>query len=941
MRRAQEPFVDVRKGEARPAVRSFLLLALVVGGHTVLETARDALFLGKLPASRLSLVYAMIAGLALVVSGPNARFVRRFGEGRALVITLLFAAYGTTALYLVRQTPEVAFAIYVWSAFLGTIVVVQLWMFLARVFTPSQGKRLFGPIAAGGVTGAIGGAVLAAAALSIFPVRDLLMGAAIAFLLAAFLSTAIDPRFDPADAADAADGHDGAHEPEPHDAETPGSEAPPGPPATARRGLALLWTYPYLGWIAALTVLSTASVLGIDYMFKADAANRVPAGELGHYFARSYAAFNAVALIVQVLIAGPLVQRVGVARALVVMPLLLLCGTASALLTGAPAAVVITKGIDGSLRHSLHRMTIELLDMPVPASVRARVKPAIEGALPRAVQATMGGVIFVLAATGHASMRVLTGLIAGLTLAWLVTAFALRKPHLDMFRQAISKGTLDAWRPLRLDGRLVSAVVQQLASRQPARVIAAMDLLVEDAQAAAIPATIFEHPAEDVQVHALELMMATRRSEWTAHAERLLREHPAEQVRVAAVRALAAVHALPAVQGCLGDESAAVRAHAAVALSAGEPESDATTAPLLMEILAASGQRARPGRLALFDAIRDTRHQRFAGVVLAMADPTDPELMEHAVQAMASIPDPRFIPILVSRLNVRSGREAVRHALVQLGEPAQEALERAMRSPTAPPSVRLHVPRTLSRFGNQRAANFLTEQLAIETSGLLRYKSLRGLGQLVAGSDVRVNREAILAQMRENLVQHLELLARWLPLDRSPGTAGHPGGRLVLGLLSDKLRQSLDRAFRLLQIAYRREDIRRAQLALQSADQRGRSNALEFLDALTSDALGHQAREARELLKLVIDDLPPHEKLERAAAHVPDPPGDAEAALRVLVHARDPSLAALAAFHAQELGLARLVEEAELAARDRPSFAEMASAVLGTATAEQEVKLER
>lgn len=57
MRRASEPIVDVRKGEARPAAGSFLLLALIIAGHTMLETARDALFLGKLPASRLALVY--------------------------------------------------------------------------------------------------------------------------------------------------------------------------------------------------------------------------------------------------------------------------------------------------------------------------------------------------------------------------------------------------------------------------------------------------------------------------------------------------------------------------------------------------------------------------------------------------------------------------------------------------------------------------------------------------------------------------------------------------------------------------------------------------------------------------------------------------------------------------------------------------------------------
>lgn len=920
MRAAKDRLVDVRPGEARPAVRSFLLLALLIAGHTMLETARDALFLGKLPASRLAPVYALIAGLALVVSGPNARFVRRFGEGRALLVTLLLAAYGTTALYLQRQTPAVAFAIYVWSAFLGTVLVVQFWMFLARVLTPSQGKRLFGPIAAGGVTGAIAGAAGATLLLDVLPVRDLLMGSAIAFVLCALLSTAIEP------AAEAPEHeHERERDPLPVDHRP---STPPGP-RSGGRGLAVIAKHPYLARVAALTALSTAAVLGVDYMFKSEAARHVAAADLGRYFARSYAAFNAAALVVQVIVAGPLVQRAGVARALLVMPVLLAGGASAALITGSPAAVVLTKGADGALRHSLHRLTLELLGLPVSAELRARVKPVIEGALPRAVQAAMAAVIFVLAAAGVASLRALAAIVSALSIGWIVAAIGLRRPHLDMFRRSIAKGTLDPGQPLRLDARLVRAVQQELSSDEPTRVIAAMDLLVAEGHAASIHGAVLEHPSDEVRVHALRLMAKLRVHRWIARARALTYEGEPEQVRVAAVRALAAVQAHEAVRACLADESPSVRAHAAIALSAAQHASEASAAPLILEILHAPGERGRAARLALLDAIRDTGQQRFAGVILALLDPSDDDVMERAVRAMESAPDRRFIPILIARIHVRATREAARGALVKLGAPAQDAVERAMRDAATPPAARLHLPRTISRFGNQRAADFLTEQLAVEASGLVRYKALRGLGRLVAATEVRVDRGAILERMRANLVEHLEILARWLPLSQSPETLGGPGGRLVLGLLADKLRQSLDRAFRLLQIAYRREDIRRAYLALGGDDPRARSNALELLDALTVGERGQKARETRDLLKLVVDDLSPLEKLERGAAHVPDAPTDEEAALARLVRARDLSLAALAAFHARERGFTRVVEEAALAARERPSLMAMAGAVLG------------
>ncbi len=379
-----------------------------------------------------------------------------------------------------------------------------------------------------------------------------------------------------------------------------------------------------------------------------------------------------------------------------------------------------------------------------------------------------------------------------------------------------------------------------------------------------------------------------------------------------------------------------MRAHVAVALTRAEHAGDPREAPLVREILQIQGEDGPTARLALLDAIRDAGDRSFSEVIEAAMDPAHPAIREHAVLAMASVRDPRFITILIQHLHVRSGRAAVRDALVDLGEPAQAALERAMRRGDVPPAVRLHIPRTLSRFENQRAADFLTEQLAREPSRLVRYKVLRGLGRLVARSAVTVDREVIFVQMRRNLVEHLEALSRRIPLDR-PATKEHPGGRLLLGLLEDKIRQSLERAFRLLHIAYRREDIRGVYLALRSADRVGRSNAVEFIDALTADARGDEARTTCELLKLLVDDLPAHEKVARAADHVPDAPTDKEAALRLLLRDHDSSVAALAASHALELGLEHLAGEAMAIALDRPSLLELMRSVLREPPARTEV----
>src|ERR1700689_3235952 len=100
----------------------------------------------------------------------------------------------------------------------------------------------------------------------------------------------------------------------------------------------------------------------------------------------------------------------------------------------------------------------------------------------------------------------------------------------------------------------------------------------------------------------------------------------------------------------------------------------------------------------------------------------------------------------------------------------------------------------------------------------------------IAVDRVRVERLAY-----RNLVEYFRLLALRVPFE-SPredepqafdGDA--PTERLLTGLLDDKLRQSLERTFRLLKIAHPREDIHRVQIAALSEDRRSRANAGEFL----------------------------------------------------------------------------------------------------------------
>ena len=919
MRKVLSQLVDLREGEGLPVFQAFITLFCLIGAHTMLETARDALFLGKLEPSSLAWVYGLLAGLSLIVSAWNARFIRRFGRRNALIFTLLASAYGTTLLHFQPQTPTVIFILYVWSGLLGTVMVVQFWMFAGQLLDVSQSKRLFGPIAAGGVLGAVAGASVSVAVLALVPVATLLLIASGIFVGAAVFLTTVET----------------------DENQIPATTAPTGKMQT-KGSLRLFREHPYLMRVAALTVLSTAAVLTVDYLFKSVAASQMPKSELGPFFARYYAVLNAIALVVQVALAGPLVRRLGVVAAVMVMPILLLAGGVGTLaLGGTLTLVLVTKGADGALRHSLHRVTSELLSLPVQADARDRAKPLLDTVASRGVQALTAGLILLLAMGDYDSPRVLAAILIALTAGWLFVAIGMRRPYKNLYRQAISKGSTDAAQGEDLDLGSVEAVMEALSGRDATRVIAAMDLLQEKGRARLIPGLILYHESEEVLLRALEVVADSKRRDWIPLGERLL-SHASEPVRVAALRALAGAGHMSAIEKGITDPSPAVRAHAALCLARADDTHEPLNDPRIIEILAIDGDARQAARVALLDAIRDHGDPRWADVIMEMTD-DDAEIIEHAALAMAKVKDPRFIPVLIERLTVRNGRTAVRDAIVELGEPAEKALEVAMRDPTTDPSVRLHIPRTISRFGSQRAADFLTEQLGREAHGTIRYKVLRGLGRLIATDTkdikIKVDRGRVQVEIHRNLVEHMRILSLSVALEDGAAEVvdgAKSSGRLVAGLLEDKMRQSLERAFRLLQIVHRHEDIRTAYFALRSADKRVRANAAEYLDALTAGRTEERSQEIRAMLRLVADNLKPADRAARAAPFLPPMPETRDLAVMALVHDKDESLASLAAYHALELQVQSLREEVEEACKSRPSLLVMTGNVAGSQPMEAE-----
>jgi len=910
---------DVRAGELRLVAAAFVVLLLTISAHTMLETARDALLLAKMPRRALGLVYVVIAILTLPTGAVAASLGERMGPKRALCGSLVTAAVLVLGVRALPASPTTAMVLYVLTGLIGAVLVPQFWAFTTGLFTVAQGRRLLGPIASAGVTGGLLGSSIAAAVVLVLPTRQLLFVASAIFLAAATVLFASK-----------------AHKSEESPATKKRDEM------LSRAAMKELAHDPYVARIAGLVALSTATVLAVDYVFKWSVAESVPPKELGSYLARYYMTLNGISLVMQLFVGGALVRRLGVAASAMVTPTLLATSALAMVVSGgAPLSVLAAKGTDGALRHSVHRITTELVYLPVPATTRARVKPFIDGALARFAQALTACLFLALAEAGVLTRGLMIAIVSVLCLAWLVLAANTRGPYLAVFRRALARDQgFDAATTDALDFATVEMLVERLASANPDEVVAAVRVLERRGRQRVIPALLLYHPSPVVLTYALGMFGATDRTDFLATAEPLV-NHENEPVRMAALRALSRRGRVELLERVAEREGPRIRGYVSVFIELREAEESgrAPRADRIEALLArddpdgATGDALREGVLA---AIADApRHKALCDLVLRIWEEPKredtPDLLAETTRAhllaraAATQGDPRHAKLLINHLATRIGREEMRGALASLGEPAFHAVMDALRDPTTARSLRVHLPRTLAHFGTAQAAEALLRTIETERDGLVRYKAIRGLGKLVAEHRVRVDRARVEDLAVVNLREHLRLLGLSVALARNPRSTlvgdrrrTETTKQFLAGLLADKTRQSLERAFRLVKIAHPNEDIHSVHRAALSADKRARANAGEFLDTLLTR---RHERLLRDLLRLVTDDLEPEDRVARAVELVAvEAPATYEEAIIALARDGDTFLSRIACEHARATGEPQLYSDAKEAAagRDTP-----------------------
>src|SRR5690242_20544805 len=173
---------QVRPGEAPALGWAWLYIFSVLSSYYIMRPIRDEMGIAGGVNNLPWLFTGTLIGM-LVVNVPFAWLVKTLPRSRFIPLTYRFFALNIVmfaiALHFAdqEQTIWIGRAFFIWVSVYNLFVVSIFWQLNVDLFSPEQGKRLFGFLAAGATIGALVGSTVTANLARHVPQMMLLLGA--------------------------------------------------------------------------------------------------------------------------------------------------------------------------------------------------------------------------------------------------------------------------------------------------------------------------------------------------------------------------------------------------------------------------------------------------------------------------------------------------------------------------------------------------------------------------------------------------------------------------------------------------------------------------------------------------------------------------------------------------------------------------------------------
>lgn len=439
---------NVRRGEAVPLLLAASFFFCVLTALMLLRPAREALGMQR----GIEAIRWLFFGTVLATLAVNPLFGWLVSRLRRMVfvsVTYLFFVAGLLAFYGLLKLAPAGVGItsgqvfYVWFSVFNLFATMLFWALMTDRFTEEQSRRLFGAIAVGGTLGAIFGPWLASQLARPLGTATLLPIAA-AFLVLGLgaASGLMRIRSDRMAPVAPIPGRGDSPSESLHSQLSPASTAdadrvPIG--GSAWEGFRAVFSSPLLlGICAYVLILAVISTFLYFTRLQMVAALGTSLDMRTTVFAQIDLITQITTLVLQAVIAGHLMKRLGLAVTLALLPITTALGFLGLALVGSLAALITFEAIFKAVQRGIMRPARETLFTTVSRSDRYKAKAFIDTFVYRAGDVVGAQTEGLLAKLGM-GLTALVSIALPLALVWAALGLWLGRMH----RQRASADPLD------------------------------------------------------------------------------------------------------------------------------------------------------------------------------------------------------------------------------------------------------------------------------------------------------------------------------------------------------------------------------------------------------------------------------------------------------------------------------------------------------------------
>ncbi len=804
-------FVDVRRDEFVSALFLFVYFFLVAASALIVKTVKISLFLEWLTFKKLPFAYMLTALLIGFVVTLNSKFIHRMNRELYISISLAFyivSLFGFWWLFKI-ELKWLPLAFWFWADVFTATSVIQFWILVNDAYNPRQAKRLIGFLVSGGLLGGIVGALLASSLIRIIGTEDLLLACPV--FLSVCLILVISLR-----GLKKSKG-------------TTATEREPGKKGELggyRKGFQMFVKNRHLVILGGIMASGIIVTTLIDFQF-----NSVVEQSFRELDTRTafLGAFFSVLLVISyllhVLTTNRILKNFGIRAAILITPLVLLIGTVAVFfvpLTALLYWIVILKGADKSLAHSLSQSVRELLYIPVSPDIKYKAKVFIDLFVNKFAKGLAAGLLLLFFTLLDFTVQEISFIVIFFIIIWLGLNWIVTKEYIGIVKKNLQIKWQDADKFIseKIDIDMTKLVFDTLHNRNRSSVLYAMNIfdLIKSEKLSPEVKRIISSKCDEIRACSMDSLLELDGEALLPDMDDAIEaDHLDSQIKE--------IMSLDVYQELMEEEiDNIVR----------EKNKEADIAK--MEAAKVIGMMDPSSKLVSH--------------LIRLLKETSPEVRRYALESAEKLKKRIFVPIIIRQLkNPMTGRVAG-VALVEYGSKILGTLKDYLADSEVDPKIRKAIPDIMVRIGSQQAADLMamelikdkaqTEAEIIEALFNLRTKDpkLRFLPRYI---EPKLN--SIIKKSYLILIEMYDLMGDARKAD-------------LMTDFENSLARSLKHIFELLSLLYPHGDILKAYQNITAGTKRSIDYSCELLDNILK-------KEWRDYIFPLIEDISFDEKVKR------------------------------------------------------------------------------